>query len=284
MDDTKIITVYCIIDDVLRELAHKSHTLAAVTDAEVLTVAVVSAMYFQNHHERALFVMKGMRYLTKPLSTSRFSRRLHALGQLLECLLDLLCSIFANGCVEMAFIEDSIPVPVCGRVRATRCVKIGIIAIIDGKKLPPRAYYGYCAAKKEKFYGWRLHLVCTREGLPVAFQMLPGGWHDLTPVHELSFLLPPGSSVYADKAFNSKATEAALLEHGDIHLVPVRRDDMKPNTFEEWCDLRWYRPSIETVNSQLEKMGLQRLHARTNQGLAIKVLASILALAVINLY
>jgi len=39
---------------------------------------------------------------------------------------------------------------------------------------------------------------------------------------------------------------------------------------------------IETVNSQLEKMGLQRLHTRTNEGFALKVLASLVALTFTN--
>ena len=281
MDDIKIITAYCIIDDVMRKLGHKSHCLAGVTDAEVLTVAVVSALYFQNHHERTLFVMKGMRYITKPLSISRFSRRLHALGQWLEGIVELICSMFAQG---EAFIIDSIPVPVCKRVRAARCAKIGIIAITDGKRLPPRPYYGYCTAKKEKFYGWRLHLICTREGIPVAFQMLPAGLHDLTAIHELTFQLSEGACVYADKAYNSGEAEAAIMEESGVRLIPKRRADMKPNSFEEWCDLKWYRHAIETVNSQLEKMGIQRLHARTNEGLALKVLASMLALLCANLY
>ena len=37
------------------------------------------------------------------------------------------------------------------------------------------------------------------------------------------------------------------------------------------------RSSIETVNSQLESMGLQRLHARFNAGRELKVHASLLA-------
>ena len=57
---------------------------------------------------------------------------------------------------------------------------------------------------------------------------------------------------------------------------------MKPNTFMEWCGLKEYRKSIESANSQLERMGIQRLHARTNQGFSIKVLASLFALACIN--
>ena len=50
----------------------------------------------------------------------------------------------------------------------------------------------------------------------------------------------------------------------------------------EWCGLKEYRKSIESANSQLERMGIQRLHARTNQGFSIKVLASLFALACIN--
>jgi hypothetical protein len=276
MDDIKIITVYCIIEDIMRKLGHQSHTLAQISDAEVLTVAVVSSMYFHNNHERALFVMKGLRYLTKPISTSRFSRRLHALAGWLEYVVELVGSLFAQG---DAFIIDSLPVPVCKRVRAFRCRKVKV----DGRL--SRAYFGYCAAKKWRFFGWRLHLVCCGNpaGVPVSFQMLPGGWHDLTAIHELTLKLPPGAKVYADKGYISKVVEAALLEYG-LKLVPVRKANMKQqNTFEEWCDLRWYRPAIETANSQLEKMGIQHLHARTNLGFSIKVLASVLALACINL-
>jgi len=35
-----------------------------------------------------------------------------------------------------------------------------------------------------------VHLVCTTDGLPVAFILLPGGLHDLTPIHELTVNLP----------------------------------------------------------------------------------------------
>ncbi|MGQ9554722.1 MAG: hypothetical protein ACUVWR_11475 [Anaerolineae bacterium] len=59
MNDTLIVTVYVITDDVLKASGHKDHVLAEVSDAEVLTIAVVASMYCHNHHERALFVLKG---------------------------------------------------------------------------------------------------------------------------------------------------------------------------------------------------------------------------------
>ena len=53
-------------------------------------------------------------------------------------------------------------------------------------------------------------------------------------------------------------------------------------TVDDAALIRAHRPRIEMVNSQLEKMGLQRLHARTNPGFALKVLASLLALTFTN--
>ena len=203
MDDIKIITAFCIIEDTLMHLGHKSHYHAQVTDAEVLLVAVVSSMYFHNHHERALFVMKGLRYLTKPLSISRFSRRLHSLAQRLEQLMELIGQLFAQGEV---FIIDSMPIPMCQYARAGRCKKVNAITHPLGK-----AYFGKCIAKKWRFYGWRLHLVCRQDRVPVAFQLLPASWHDLTPIYELTSSLPEGASVYADKAYVSGPVKEELL-------------------------------------------------------------------------
>jgi len=41
--------------------------------------------------------------------------------------------------------------------------------------------------------------------------------------------------------------------------VPIRKDNMIPNTATERAGLRTFRTVIETVNSQAEAMGLQRL-------------------------
>ncbi len=58
---------------------------------------------------------------------------------------------------------------------------------------------------------------------------------------------------------------------------------MTPNTWADDYDLRHYRKRIETVYSQLESMGLQRLHVRTNLGFDLKTWASLLALAFTNM-
>jgi hypothetical protein len=58
---------------------------------------------------------------------------------------------------------------------------------------------------------------------------------------------------------------------------------MAPNTHAEQCGLRAFRLAIETVNSPLTAMGIGHLHVRSVAGLEIKVHASLLALACLNL-
>jgi hypothetical protein len=57
---------------------------------------------------------------------------------------------------------------------------------------------------------------------------------------------------------------------------------MENHTWQDREELREYRKSIETVNSQLERMGVERMYARTNGGFELKAPASLLALAFTN--
>lgn len=264
MNDTYIVTAYSVIDDLLKAHGYADDVRATIGAAEILTVAVVAAKYFQNHHERALYVLVKLGDIPH-LSVSRFNRRLHALSDWLYGIVTLLGELFAQGEV---FIIDSMPLPVCKRIRAWRC-----------KKVRGKAYCGYCPAKREKFFGWRLHLICTATGIPVAFDLLPAAEHDLTPIHELLVGLPSGASVFGDKGYISANDARSILAATGVRLVSVRRKNMTPNSWADDFDLRLYRQRIETVYSQLHAMGIQRLHARTNRGFDLKAWASVLALA-----
>lgn len=102
------------------------------------------------------------------------------------------------------------PLPVCKRAR--RC-----------RKVRGREFCGYCAAKREKFFGWRLHLICTAESIPVSFDLLPASVHDLTPLHELAFALPVGASLFGDKGYLSRADTLSLLQETGVRLVTPQR-------------------------------------------------------------
>jgi hypothetical protein len=268
MDGDFIVTAFVVLDKTMATLGHRDDVRARASDAEVLTVAVVAAKYFQCHPERALQVMHLGHYLSGPLSVSRFNRRLHRLADWLGLALATLGELFATG---EAYLIDSMPVPVCRRARARRC-----------RKVRGRDFCGVCHAKREKFFGWRLHLVCTTAGVPVAFDLVPGGLHDLPPVHELTYALPEGAAVYGDKGYNAAADEATILDETEVRLVPIRRANMRPNLWADKLALRAWRQRIEALYSQLEAMGVQRLRARTNPGLQLKLHAALLAVTITN--
>jgi hypothetical protein len=106
---------------------------------------------------------------------------------------------------------------------------------------------------------------------------MPGAYHDLDPIYELTVDLPSGSALYGDKGYNYAEGEAVLAQAG-LRLIPIRKKNMQPHEWADEYDLRLYRKDIETVNSQLESMGLEHLRARTNEGFEIKVQASLIAL------
>ena len=94
MDADWIITAFVLIDTVLEQFDHRSHVLADVPDSEVVIVAVIAAKYFQNHHERALCIVRELGYLSGHIEISRFNRRLHALHDWLAFLAVTLGELF----------------------------------------------------------------------------------------------------------------------------------------------------------------------------------------------
>lgn len=267
MNDSYIVTTYVVIDDLLQVMKYQDDVRASMSASEIMLIATVAAKYFQNHHERALVLLHRLGYVGR-LSVSRFNRRLHALREWLWQVVVALGELLAQGQV---FIIDAMPVPLCKLVRADRC-----------RKVQGPDFVGYCASKKEYFFGWHLHLVCDSHGVPVSFQLLPARWDELVPVQDLLAVLPPHSSVVADKGYISSKDELLTYIHGDVRLIPKYRRNMRGNSPEDTRLIKRHRSLIETLYSQLEKMGLQRLHARTNAGIALKILASLLAVSFTN--
>src|SRR3982750_3359695 len=109
MDDDFIVTTFVVIDKTMAALGHRDDVRAQASDAEVLTVAVVAARYFQNHRARALQMMRLGRCLSGAPSVSRFNRRLHARRDWLGLALETRGARFAHG---EAFLIDSMPVRV----------------------------------------------------------------------------------------------------------------------------------------------------------------------------
>ncbi|MBU1495117.1 MAG: IS982 family transposase [Actinobacteria bacterium] len=260
-----IITVYVIVTEICEKLLEKPAQKQKIDDAEVITIAVCSALFFNSNHDKSLAWLFQAKYFSVMLSLSRYNRRVNRLKDVIEFCMEKMFDLFLN---HETYITDSMPLPVCKRARALR-----------NKKVRGREYCGYCAAKKEKFFGFRLHMVTNTNGVPVSVQILPGAFHDLAPIFEITYSLPEKSILIGDKAYNCESIEKILKDLG-VTIMPFRKKNNKNQWF--MCDERFIkenRHQIETSFSILsDVMGLNRLKARTLNGFLIKTYASILAL------
>lgn len=271
MNALYIVTVYVTLDDCLRTLdGYHDDVRARVTGAEVLTVAVVAARYFQNHHERALSILVALGWLPR-LSVSRFNRRLHGLQPWLRALMDDLRQAYLTRAAEReVYVVDAFPLPVCKRHRQRRC-----------RKVRGDAYLGYCDAKREWFFGFKLHWRCDLRGVPLSCALLPARMHEQRAIRVLLASVPAGSIVLGDGSYVSDQ-RARAWRHVGIRMITRRYGRMRPNSASEKAWLA-RRMCIEVAHSQLEKMGIQRLHAPTLDGFVLKVGFSLLALLFMHL-
>ena len=48
--DTRIILIYCMCDDLLKALNHREDPQCRLCDAEIMTIAIVAALYFGGNY------------------------------------------------------------------------------------------------------------------------------------------------------------------------------------------------------------------------------------------
>ena len=263
MDET-IVALYCACDDFLKACGHVEPK-HGMTDAEVMTTALVAAWYFGGNHEQARQLLKSPAYIPRMLSKSRFNRRLHALEPIWWRFFRVLGDQWKQA--TSVFLVDSFPIPVCDNIRIRRC-----------RLYRHEVYRGKMAGKRRFFYGLRVHWITTASGKPVECFLAPGSFADVSALQVFDFDLPPGSRVVGDGAYNHYAVEDLLSEAAGIALQPARKkNSTRPRA--PWAEyLRSYeRNRIETATSLIERRLPKSLHAVTAKGFELKVFLSIIA-------
>jgi hypothetical protein len=94
MQDT-IIIIYCSCDDLLKVMKYRDDPQTKLSSAEVMTVPLVAACYFDGRIEWARRFLIEHGHFTVPLSQSRLNHRLHSLPvELWQTLFSLLGEVF----------------------------------------------------------------------------------------------------------------------------------------------------------------------------------------------
>jgi hypothetical protein len=261
--------LYCITADLLKATGHTDDVRCKLTDAEVITTALMGALYFGGNIERSRSFMRSTGLMPCMLSKSRLSRRLHRVAGIVNSLFHQLGLVLKEASVSTKYLLDSFPVSVCDNMRISRC-----------RLVRDKEFRGYVASKRRYFYGVRVHVVTTEQGVPVELAFLPGAASDVRGLGVLPLELPAGSQLFMDSGYTDYGAEDAAAITDGVEFAPSRKGNSKRGD-DVWRGYykQLMRKRIETVFSQITNLFPRHIHAVTLDGFLLKVSMFVIAFA-----
>jgi len=267
--------VYVLVDDWY--LAHGKKLLKGkrgqkpiFSDSEVITLLLMMDFLSQPGETQFLKFMRANYLALFPdlLEQSQFNRRARSLRLLVEELRKHWASLLGVT-LQGAFILDTKPVPVLSYKRSKKH------SDFDGS-----ASYGYCASRKMKYFGYKLVMLCTLDGIPAVYELVPANTDERAGADTV---LPyvRNCDILADKGFIGNEWQAEHLEKYGNHIWTPKRSNQHTQNAEEFdLWLNRHRERIEGVFNQLQNTGrnIEHLLRKTVTGLATHVIAKVTSL------
>lgn len=277
--DDLFLVVYCLVDDLYRTLVpaavrlRPGHGRMKLSDPEVLTLSVMQEALSADSEASFVRSMRRNRPGLFPglLSRSRYHRRRKALVGVHQALVGVHQALFAHlaaGFAEHArwLTVDSAPVETTKVERS----QTGAASI-------PEAAYHVRAARKQLFFGLRLHAVVTDEGAVVEFALAPADEGERAVAEGMLAAVGPASSglVLGDNNYCGPSFEAAAARRGHRAATSPRRTDAD-RASRLW--VRGPRALVETVFGMLaDQFCAERTRARSLLGVWTRMVAKVFA-------
>lgn len=239
-------------------------------DSEILTLAL-SMDFFEFTSERRYIHFIRCQYFSlfpNLLDHSQYNRRLRNLSSMLERL-RLSWNLMLQANLEKHFILDTTPVVAIGYRRDKR-----------KSEFLGSANYGHCAARRMKYFGYKLVLLSTLEGVTSHFELVPANLHENNAAEHVLQFLKPGSTVIGDKGFIGEDWQKEMAKKGITLLTPRQKNQKQQFPSQLTQFINRLRSRIEGVYKLLKEGGRSVEHtlAHTVEGLVIRVLAKITSL------
>jgi hypothetical protein len=220
------------------------------TDAEVLTIALMQSYFRTPTLKRAflLVLANDPQAFPKCPTYKQWLARLHRLTASLQVLLQEVAQ--ANAAGEFFYLLDAQPIPMCHPLRHGRV----LLLRDDG------AWFG--KTTKGWFFGFKLHLLVSANGLIINAILTPGNWDDRDVATALLQAVVSGSTCLGDRGYRRPALQEELLAEDGILLLT--RADATAQQQGLLCSVR---ERVETVFSQLWSRFATQVYARSWRGL-----------------
>ena len=260
------IAIYCFLDDYLHIIGKKASPQRKCSDAEIITTAIIAAQYFGGNYTTARLYLSEAHGVNYP-DKSNFSRLLNRLSETISSIFIGFGQCIKEWNIESEYLIDSFPVAVCKNIRIPRC-----------KLLRNEAYRGKNTSKREYFYGFKVQVITTKDGVPVEYFLSAGSYADITAFQSMNIGLPSGSKLYADSGYTDYDLEDCYREIDLIDLQVVRKSNSKRKDHPAaalWKNAM--RKRIEITFSEITNLFPKKIHAITPQGFILKIVLFIFA-------
>ena len=242
----------------------------ALSDLEVISLSL-TAEYMGIDSENDLF-RKLPSCLLGKIDRTVYNRRKRRLMPYQNAIRVSLAESFNSS--EDVFIVDSMPLEVCKIARSSRSK----ICKEERYSMPSK---GYCASQKMYYYGYKLHAVCSLQGVFQAIDLTPANVHDIHYLHDISDQLSD-CTLLGDKGYLSATIQLNLFECSNIRLDTPKRNNQK-GTKRQFGLFRKSRKRIETLFSQMcDQFMVRRNYAKSFDGFKTRILTKITAMTVIQ--
>lgn len=262
---SRTLAIYCFLDDLLKALQHREDSRQKVSDSEILTVAVCAMLFFGGNYSRSreFFTESGL--MPRMLDKSQFSRRLSRLSGLLNIVFHQLGETIKELNLESRYCLDSFPVSICDNIRISRCR-------LTKEFADKEQFRGYIASKRRYFYGVKVPVLATINGIPVEYVLMPGEAADIQGLAEMPLSLPANSEIALDSAYTEFSWEDFAKETDEIRLLVQRKSNSKRRDVPALHDYKlWLRRRIETVFGEVTKLFPKKIHATNFAGFLLKI-------------
>lgn len=239
-------------------------------DLELISLAL-TAEFMSIDSENHLFRQIPKTIKCK-IERSVYNRRKRRLANNINDLRVILSRSFNE--FEKYFIIDSMPVEVCklSRSGTSKICK-------DAEYCYPNR--GFCASQQMHFYGYKLHAVCSVNGVFHSIDLSPASVHDIHYLNDIREQLWD-CTLLGDKGYLSSEIQIDLFNYAKIELETPKRINQK-NYKPQFHLFKKQRKRIETLFSQLcDQFMIRRNYAKTFEGFKTRLLAKITALTVVQ--
>lgn len=167
------------------------------------------------------------------------------------------------------FLLDTKPIPVMGYKRSK-----------SHSEFAGQAAYGHCAARNLNYFGYKLVLLSTLDGIPVVYDLVPANL-DERAAAEVVLQRVRDCDVFGDRGFIGEDWQITIqAKTGNRVWTAKRHNQANQNPPEFDRLLNHVRERIEGVFHRLQNTGrnIERLLAKTVSGLCTRVILKVTAL------